>query len=158
MRDKLIRLLGTENYEDLPTPEPDTIGDHLVIYMRENYKKEIYADIGYWDMHEWQRVVETGYEGEFSLFFDMNARVLWCKSIADCVSELAALNDVCVWREQAEAWVSQCGAVYQFLTDGPNENGHSFCHRCGSRLVVDSPNCDSASRASMDVPDTARQQ
>ena len=73
------------------------------------------------------------------------------EAIRECADELrAALDDspsaeTCAWTPDTSydgVWESECGVLYQFMADGPLENGFAFCHNCGRPLVVrldDSP-------------------
>jgi hypothetical protein len=53
--------------------------------------------------------------------------------------------ETCAWTPDTSydgVWESECGVLYQFMADGPLENGFAFCHSCGRPLVVrldDSP-------------------
>ena len=53
--------------------------------------------------------------------------------------------EACAWTPDTSydgVWESECGVLYQFMADGPLENGFAFCHSCGRPLVVrldDSP-------------------
>lgn len=43
----------------------------------------------------------------------------------------------CRWRETVDGqWESGCGRVWEFLSDGPTENGVRFCPFCGHPLVA----------------------
>ena len=56
------------------------------------------------------------------------------------LAELAVeLRDgTCAWWEDGEMWESSCGVAYTFIdTDGPADNGHTFCHKCGKRIAID---------------------
>ena len=72
----------------------------------------------------------------------------WCagamSDLADCQAEAEGLRadaetarSTCEWWEDGEMWESSCGAAYNFLSDGPAENEHEFCHKCGKRIVID---------------------
>ena len=43
----------------------------------------------------------------------------------------------CDWREDEDsgAWHTACGHLWEFIDDGPTENGAKFCPYCGGRLV-----------------------
>ena len=43
----------------------------------------------------------------------------------------------CAWWEDGEMWESSCGVAYMFNSDGPEDNGHRFCHKCGKRIEID---------------------
>lgn len=64
-------------------------------------------------------------------------------------SRLAALaqqagavgGEVCTWTctdhpYEGVTWDSTCGVKYCFTEDGPEENGHKFCHSCGKPMSV----------------------
>ena len=67
----------------------------------------------------------------------------WCTALEvaqDVLAELAVeLRDgTCEWWEDGEMWESSCGVAYTFIdTDGPADNGHTFCHKCGKRIAID---------------------
>jgi len=47
-------------------------------------------------------------------------------------------DGTCEWWEDGEMWESSCGVAYTFIdTDGPADNGHTFCHKCGNRIAID---------------------
>ena len=46
-------------------------------------------------------------------------------------------RSTCEWWEDCEMWESSCGVAYTFLSDGPDENEHEFCHKCGKRIAID---------------------
>ena len=33
-----------------------------------------------------------------------------------------------------DMWESSCGVAYQFTSDGPKENHHNYCHKCGKPI------------------------
>lgn len=37
----------------------------------------------------------------------------------------------CRWRDDGEAWWTDCGEAHTFFTDGPAENYHRYCPYCG---------------------------
>lgn len=41
--------------------------------------------------------------------------------------------DTCAWTydEHHYKWDTACGEAWQFMNDGPKENGVRFCHSCG---------------------------
>lgn len=44
----------------------------------------------------------------------------------------AATRVACAWTESGDGpWESACGAVWEFIADGPIENQMRFCPRCG---------------------------
>ena len=70
----------------------------------------------------------------------------WCagamSDLADCqakavLAELEIRDGTCAWWEEGEMWESSCGVAYNFLSDGPVENEHEFCHKCGNRISID---------------------
>ena len=76
------------------------------------------------------------------------ARVIWESRYTDdnsmqvarlVLAELAGeLRDgTCEWWEDGEMWESSCGVAYMFNSDGPEDNGHTFCHKCGNRIAID---------------------
>ncbi|HCW0396176.1 hypothetical protein [Pseudomonas aeruginosa] len=42
----------------------------------------------------------------------------------------------CKWTESSGIWETGCGQTWNFIEDGPAENGALFCHHCGGRLVL----------------------
>lgn len=55
--------------------------------------------------------------------------------LAELAGELR--GGTCAWWEDGEMWESSCGVAYNFLSDGPVENEHDFCHKCGKRIAID---------------------
>ena len=56
--------------------------------------------------------------------------------LAELAGELR--DGTCEWWEDGEMWESSCGVAYTFIdTDGPADNGHTFCHKCGKRIAID---------------------
>ena len=53
------------------------------------------------------------------------------------LAELEIRDGTCAWWEEGEMWESSCGVAYNFLSDGPVENEHEFCHKCGNRISID---------------------
>ena len=51
---------------------------------------------------------------------------------------LVVLVGACTWsKRDGGPWESACGAEYEFVDAGPDENGHVYCHKCGARLTVE---------------------
>jgi hypothetical protein len=51
----------------------------------------------------------------------------------------ARVDGQCVWSladEDASMWESCCGKAWTIITDGPSENGLTFCMKCGKRVVL----------------------
>lgn len=42
----------------------------------------------------------------------------------------------CEWWNDGEMWESPCGVAYMFNSDGPEDNGHRFCHKCGKPIAI----------------------
>ncbi len=42
----------------------------------------------------------------------------------------------CEWWNDGEMWESSCGVAYMFNSDGPEDNGHRFCHKCGKPIAI----------------------
>ena len=41
----------------------------------------------------------------------------------------------CVWTENENgAWETGCGHTWEFITDGPQENGAKYCIYCGHKI------------------------
>ncbi len=55
--------------------------------------------------------------------------------LAELAGELR--DGTCEWWEDGEMWESSCGVAYMFNSDGPEDNGHRFCHKCGKRIAID---------------------
>ena len=55
--------------------------------------------------------------------------------LAELAGELG--DGTCEWWEDGEMWESSCGVAYMFNSDGPEDNGHTFCHKCGNRIAID---------------------
>ena len=51
-----------------------------------------------------------------------------------------AESRVCKWQEDSDTdnnlWNGECGAVWEFIADGPAENNCNFCPECGGKLVI----------------------
>ena len=46
--------------------------------------------------------------------------------------------DACKWsHDWHEFWKGQCGITFEFTEGGPEDNGFSFCPKCGKRLEVE---------------------
>lgn len=44
---------------------------------------------------------------------------------------------VCEWYEDEDGvWDTACGAMWEFINDGPKENNMKFCHNCGKKVVI----------------------
>lgn len=61
--------------------------------------------------------------------------------IADLEQRLAeAESRTCKWQEDSDTnnnlWNGECGAVWEFIADGPLENKCNFCPECGGKLVI----------------------
>lgn len=41
-----------------------------------------------------------------------------------------------VYDEHCFKWDTSCGGAFQFIDDGPKENGMKFCPYCGRTLVA----------------------
>lgn len=39
-------------------------------------------------------------------------------------------------------WDSECGEAWQFMNDGPEENGCRFCFSCGRQVLVEEPSIE----------------
>lgn len=46
--------------------------------------------------------------------------------------------DSCTWHceEDINNWHSDCGYQFQFMEDGPEENGVKFCPKCGKSVAI----------------------
>lgn len=41
----------------------------------------------------------------------------------------------CAWNEnEAGAWETECGNLFEFVDGGPSNNGAIFCQYCGSKI------------------------
>ncbi len=52
---------------------------------------------------------------------------------------IAASARVCEWKSDDDdyrAWYTGCGHLFEFIADGPSENGAKFCQFCGGTLNV----------------------
>lgn len=49
----------------------------------------------------------------------------------------ADADATCEWWNDGEMWESSCGVAYMFNSDGPEDNGHRFCHKCGKRIALE---------------------
>jgi hypothetical protein len=47
-------------------------------------------------------------------------------------------EDFCIWDEdkKTESWDTQCGKKFNFLCDGPKENGFIGCPFCLKKILV----------------------
>lgn len=52
----------------------------------------------------------------------------------------AAESRTCELQEDSDTynnlWNGECGAVWEFIADGPLENNCNFCPECGGKLVI----------------------
>jgi hypothetical protein len=51
--------------------------------------------------------------------------------------EPRAETRVCEWKsddDDCRAWYTGCGHLFEFIADGPSENGAKFCQFCGGTL------------------------
>ena len=50
------------------------------------------------------------------------------------------IPESCIWHceEDINNWHSDCGYQFQFMEDGPEENGVKFCPKCGKSVAVSS--------------------
>ena len=52
-------------------------------------------------------------------------------------------EETCEWSLtedwESEHWQSGCGKEWEFMNDGPVENGVKYCHNCGRKVVIASP-------------------
>ena len=46
--------------------------------------------------------------------------------------------DRCQWQEDGEAWVTQCGHLFQICHGSPEDNGMDFCPFCGRPITTES--------------------
>lgn len=56
-------------------------------------------------------------------------------------AELAALREAnkatCPWREDSDGnWETSCGALWEFMNDGPEENNVNYCFYCGKWIAI----------------------
>ena len=63
------------------------------------------------------------------------------EELQDLEQRLAAAESrTCEWQEDSDtdsgAWLGECGAVWEFIADGPAENNCNFCPECGGKLVI----------------------
>jgi hypothetical protein len=43
----------------------------------------------------------------------------------------------CQWREDEDGqWHTACGHTFEFIDDGPEENGFNFCYSCGHPVAA----------------------
>ena len=45
--------------------------------------------------------------------------------------------DRCQWQEDGEAWVTQCGHLFQICHGSPEDNGMDFCPFCGRPITTE---------------------
>ena len=51
---------------------------------------------------------------------------------------------VCEWFEDDDGWHGSCGKEWEFINDGPKENGVNFCMDCGRPVEI--MECDDSRR------------
>lgn len=56
----------------------------------------------------------------------------------EALRQLVATMGSCTWHceEDINNWHSDCGYQFQFMEDGPEENGVKFCPKCGKSVAV----------------------
>jgi hypothetical protein len=59
------------------------------------------------------------------------------RAVLEALRDLSVQVGTCAWWEDGEMWESSCGVTYMFNSDGPEDNGHCFCHKCGKRIEID---------------------
>ena len=47
-----------------------------------------------------------------------------------------AEQETCQWREDDDAYWTECGHGFNCMTDGIEDNGFRFCPYCGGRIVL----------------------
>ena len=48
----------------------------------------------------------------------------------------------CEWFEDDDGWHGSCGKEWEFIYDGPKENGLKFCMNCGKPVTVEDSESD----------------
>ena len=70
----------------------------------------------------------------------------------------AAESRTCELQEDSDTynnlWNGECGAVWEFIADGPLENNCNFCPECGGKLVI--AECSQQEESGKAVIDAAR--
>ena len=63
-------------------------------------------------------------------------------SIAEAIAKAGGPSlrtpDRCQWQEDGEAWVTQCGHLFQICHGSPEDNGMDFCPYCGRPITTES--------------------
>jgi len=119
------------------TDAADRLGDNLLL------KEEVYRlGIEHGDMNEANVKYEKRIESlesvltrirEISVESGAHNTVAFC-DLAMKGSQIAAGDTPpkhCEWFEDDDGWHGSCGKYWQFIDDGPKENGVNFCMDCG---------------------------
>ena len=67
----------------------------------------------------------------------MNERWQRCPTCADSPKPGYLQIETCMWKEDSpewNTWLTECGEVFEFSSDGPKENSFKFCPYCGKAL------------------------
>lgn len=76
---------------------------------------------------------------------DENGKFLSTVEVVSLLNDLQqrlaeAESRTCEWQEDSDPdnnlWDGECGAVWEFIADGPIENKCNFCPECGGKLVI----------------------
>lgn len=94
------------------------------------------------------RIKKAGKSGIYALFKGeelvsplTNLEEHLASMIEELKQRLAAPESrICKWQEDSDPdnnfWDGECGAVWEFIADGPIENKCNFCPECGGKLVI----------------------
>lgn len=113
-----IRLI--EMLRKIPVDDKVDVKNELIERVARALAQHDYPSCGFDGMHD---VGQRGYRAKAH------------SVLAELAGELR--NGTCEWWEDGEMWESSCGVAYMFNSDGPEDNGHRFCHKCGNRIAID---------------------
>jgi hypothetical protein len=105
---------------------PDWVSDALANISTSTRQRLSFADI-----HAIGKAARKAPEAELTA---ANARVTELEALLGEATR--PTNSTCGWYDDGGTWASECGVFYTFIEDGPVENDHLFCIKCGKRLLV----------------------
>jgi hypothetical protein len=78
----------------------------------------------------------TGYHGGHCVIEPIDRAQLLPVGMALYSGAQAAVPE-CVWEQDTDedSWDTSCGAKWQFIDDGPEENNVHYCHQCGGKVA-----------------------
>jgi chromosome segregation ATPase len=127
-RDKALSWVSTEQDEVDIEKQAREAGEARLRDLRLHYLEAIE------DIEEWGGYASSYFQNKHDL----------AGTVAEHRAALAKSHDLtqsitCAWwqDDDGDMWESSCGVAYAFLNDdGPDGNGHKFCHKCGRQIAL----------------------